>query len=64
MSLSNSTYICILMDLLFYKNPSLVEKAFELLVSRFSSLKLVMKSLQKLQLLEDPQSIQTLAKVT
>jgi hypothetical protein len=51
------------MDLLLYRYPTLVDKAFELLVRNFSSQKLILEAMQQVQLLEDPKSIETLARV-
>lgn len=58
-----TTYVCILMDLLAYKHVPLTNKAFELIVRFFNQRAQLICLLKQIQLLEHPESIKTLKKV-
>ena len=59
-----TTYVCILMDLLAYEHTELNNKAFELLMKFFNQRHILLHLLKQVQLLEKPESIKVLKKVT
>ena len=60
---SQDAYICVLFDLLLYKYPVLAKGVFELLVRLFTRKRTLLENLMKIQMLENPRSIQVLRKV-
>lgn len=58
-----STYICILVDLLSYKHEPLYNKSLELIIRYFNQRQKLIEILKQIQLLEHPESIKTLNKV-
>lgn len=63
-SFPQTTYVCILMDLLAYNYTNLNNKAFDLLVKFFNQRAMCIDLLKQVQLLEQPESIKILKKVT
>ena len=59
---SQTTYVCVLMDLIAYEHLPLTNKAFELLTKFFTQRSNLLGLLKQIQLLEHPESIQTLNK--
>ena len=57
-----TTYVCVLMDLIAYQHLPLANKAFELLNKFFSQRSNIIALLKQIQLLEHPESIKTLNK--
>ena len=59
-----TTYVCILMDLLAYEYVPLSNRAFELVMKFFNQRAELIELLKQVQLLEQPESIKILKKVT
>ena len=59
---SQTTYVWVLMDLIAYQHLPLSNKAFELLTKFFTQRSNLLELLKQIQLLEHPESIQTLNK--
>ena len=55
-----TTYICILIDLLSYKHEPLCNKSLELIIRYFNQRHKLIEILKQIQLLEHPESIKTL----
>lgn len=60
---NQDSYICVLFDLLLYKYPLLAKGVFELLVRLFTRKRTLLENLMKIQMLENPRSIQVLNQV-
>jgi len=59
-----STYVCVLMDLLAYNHVSLTNKSFSLLVKFFNQRTQLINILKQVQILEQPESIKILREVS
>ena len=51
--ISARDFVCILLDLILYQNPDLVNNAFKLLVKFFSQKRSIIELASEVQLLED-----------
>ena len=58
-----TTYICILIDLLSYKHEPLCNKSLELIIRYFNQRRQLIEIIKQIQLLEHPESIKTLKQV-
>ena len=62
--ISARDFVCILLDLILYQNPDLVNNAFKLLVKFFSQKRSIIELASEVQLLEDDQEIAILKTVS
>ena len=57
---NEDAYICVLFDLLLYKYPVLAKGVFELMVRLFTRKRTLIENLMKIQMLENPKSVDVL----